>query len=181
MDVRISTDLEMPAIDAIHRSAFGQAHGDEIVDLVRKLLFDQTGQPILSLVAECDGAMVGHVLFTAVTLHPDDHGRKAQILAPLAVAAEFQGRGIGAALVRAGLNRLSAAAVDLVFVLGDPGYYGRFGFQPASALGYEASYPIPPKNAEAWQVIALRNIAFDGRVRRVRCAAALDDPRHWRE
>ncbi len=70
-------------------------------------------------------------------------GERALALAPLAVAPPRQGRGIGAALVRAGLAKVRAAGFDAVFVLGDPAYRGRFGFTPAAAAGYASPSAEP--------------------------------------
>ena len=71
--------------------------------------------------------------------------------------------------------------VDLVFVLGHPGYYPRHGFRTAGVLGFDAPYPIPAKDADAWMVQELRP-GFIGKIKGpVACAAALDHPEHWRE
>jgi putative acetyltransferase len=71
--------------------------------------------------------------------------------------------------------------VDLVFVLGHPAYYPRFGFSPAGARGLDAPYPIPQKNAEAWMVRELRPGVIGDCSGRVICADALADPEYWRE
>ena len=69
----------------------------------------------------------------------------------------------------------------LVFVLGHPGYYPRFGFEPAGRLGFKAPYPIPDEAAEAWMVQEL-SPGFIGRVSgTVRCCEVLDRPEHWQE
>lgn len=149
--------------------------------LVAGLLGDATARPALSLVAEIDDTIVGHVLFTRARLLPDQDHLAAQILAPLAVVAELHGGGIGGALVREGLRQLAASKVDLVFVLGHPEYYPRFGFRPAGAFGLDAPYPIPERHADAWMVQALRPGLLGGVRGTVRCADTLNDPRHWRE
>jgi putative acetyltransferase len=179
--IRPSVDSDSAGIDRVLLSAFGDPEGPEIVALVAGLLGDATARPALSLVAEIDETIVGHVLFTRARLLPDHDHLKVQILAPLAVAEELQGRGIGGALVREGLRQLAESGVDLVFVLGHPEYYPRFGFRPAGALGMDAPYPIPERHADAWMVQALRP-GLLGQVRgTVRCADTLNDPRHWRE
>jgi putative acetyltransferase len=181
VNIRPSVDPDSAGIDRVLLSAFGDPEGPEIVALVLGLLGDATARPVLSLVAEIDETIVGHVLFTRARLLPDHDHLKAQILAPLAVADGLQGRGIGAALVRAGLRQLAEAGVDLVFVLGHPEYYPRFGFRPAGALGMDAPYPIPERHADAWMVQALRPGVLGHARGTVRCAAVLNDPRHWRE
>ncbi len=76
---------------------------------------------------------------------------------------------------------MSESGVELVFVLGHPDYYPRHGFKPAGALGFEAPYPIPDKNANAWMVQELRTGAIDSVSGKVICADALNQPEHWRE
>lgn len=181
MNLRPSTDADAAAIDRVLLSAFGDREGPEIVVLVAGLLGDATARPALSLVAEIDDTIVGHVLFTRARLLPDQDHLAAQILAPLAVVAELHGGGIGGALVREGLRQLAASKVDLVFVLGHPEYYPRFGFRPAGAFGLDAPYPIPERHADAWMVQALRPGLLGGVRGTVRCADTLNDPRHWRE
>lgn len=181
LSIRSATDADRAGILALHDSAFGEEHGAEIVELVRGLLGDETARPLFSLVAELGGRVVGHVLFTAVRLASAPESVRAQILAPLAVSREHQGEGIGGALINEGLKRLAASGVELVFVLGHPDYYRKFGFRPARVLGYEAPYPIPIAHEDAWMVRELK-AGTVGRARgRVQCADTLDQPRHWQE
>jgi predicted N-acetyltransferase YhbS len=179
--IRIASDADRSAIIAIHADAFGHDEGPVVADLTAALLDDPTAQPLLSLVAECEGMAAGHVLFTTAHIEPAARGLSARILAPLAVVTKCQGRGVGGALIREGLNSLAACGVDLVFVLGHPGYYTQHSFAPAGVLGYQAPYPIEPRNADAWMVQALREgvIGSGGGV--VRCAASLDQPQYWCE
>ncbi len=181
MEVRSSTQADRDAIRGIHRDAFGDRQGDAIAALTDALLDAPAAQPLLSLLAEEPQRPLGHILFTAVELQPQAVGVTARILAPLGVAQAFQGGGVGGALIQLGLSRLAAAGVDLVFVLGHPSYYPRFGFQPAGALGLEAPRPILPQQADAWMVRALRPGLLGHVQGRVRCAAPLDQPQHWRE
>jgi predicted N-acetyltransferase YhbS len=174
--VRAATAADAGAIEAVHRNAFGD-QGDEIVGLVRALPGDPTAAPLLSLLAADAGEVVGHVLFSAARVEPDPAGRRASILAPLAVAPAAQGVGVGSALVRAGLAQLDAAGTDLVFVLGDPAYYRRFGFVPAGPLGLTAPHPLVPEYADAWMVRARGGDA--GLPGRVRCSDVLEAPRYW--
>lgn len=179
--IRPSIDSDLAAICDVHRRAFGQEEGQEIVDLVCGLLADETAQPILSLVAETEQGVVGHVLFTRVTVEGADVQVQAGILAPLAVLPENQNSGVGGALTREGLRQLSSSGVGLVFVLGHPEYYPRFGFEPASGLGLMPPYPVPAEHQEAWMVQELRT-GLLGRVQgRVSCARTLDSPEYWLE
>lgn len=183
MTIRRAADADFAGINGVLLSAFGDAEGPEIVALVAGLLGDRTAQPTLSLVAEAEAEakIVGHVLFTRAGLAPGHDDLSVRILAPLAVAPAAQGQGIGGALVREGLRQLADQGVDLVFVLGHPAYYPKYGFQPAGAFGLDAPYTIPERHADAWMVQALRP-GLLGHVRgTVRCSDVLNDPRHWRE
>lgn len=179
--IRPGTESDAPAIREVVLRAFDRSERDEVAGLVSDLLADPTAQPVESLVAETeDGRLVGHVLFTSVQLIGAGHPVRAAILAPLAVHPNYQGRGIGGRLVMSGLDRLREAGVELVFVLGHPGYYPRFGFRPAGMFGLQAPYPIPAENAEAWMVCHLKGdpAALKGRVK---CADALNRPELWQE
>jgi predicted N-acetyltransferase YhbS len=148
--IRSATDADRAGILGVHESAFGKEQGPGIVDLVSGLLGDRTAMPLFSLVAEIDGRVVGHALFTAVRLQSDRQSVSGQILAPLAASKGHQGEGVGGSLVDEGLKHLAASGVELVFVLGHPDYYRKFWFRPARVLGYEAPYPIPIEHEDAW-------------------------------
>ena len=181
MKIRRSTESDRIAIHGIHTSAFGQKQGQEIVGLVNDLLDDESAKPLLSLVAEADGKLVGHILFTAARLQPEDQEVSVRILAPLAVSGDFQGEGLGGMLITEGLRQLAESGAGLVFVLGHPNYYPKFGFQTAGVLGFEAPYPIPPEHADAWMVQELRAGVIGSIGGRVQCSEVLNQPQHWRE
>jgi predicted N-acetyltransferase YhbS len=162
-------------------SAFGDTEGPEIVQLIADLLVDGSAQPVLSLVATIDKSIIGYILFSKVRVWQSGQDVSAALLAPLAVHPGYQSQRIGGQLVTEGLRQLSESGVDLVFMLGHPGYYPRFGFSEAGIVGFEAPYPIPHKNAGAWMVQELHPGVIDGLSGRVVCADALDDPRFWRE
>ncbi|MEM7062081.1 MAG: N-acetyltransferase [Cyanobacteria bacterium P01_B01_bin.77] len=181
MKIRHSTDADRNAITDIHANAFGQEQGPEIIELIADLFTDATAEPVLSLIADLDGIAVGHVLFTMVTVESDRADVTARILAPLAVKQEFQKKGVGTALIKAGLTELTDTGVDLVFVLGDPAYYSRLAFRPAGVLGLTAPHPIPAEHADAWMVQSLRAGILGIVTGSVRCSDVLNDPRHWLE
>ncbi len=178
LQIRKTTADDLPEVMAVQARAFGQ---ETEAGLTRDILADPTAQPALSVLAEEDSQPLGHILFSKVRLTEPESDCRAAILAPLAVVPEAQRRSIGGKLIEAGLERLRAGGVGLVFVLGDPGYYTRFGFQPAGRLGLAAPYPIPKEQADAWMVQALR----DGVIGKVRgtvvCCAELNKPELWRE
>ncbi len=181
LEIRRSADSDLQAVSLVDLDAFGPVEGPEIVDLVRELLRDESAVPYLSLVAESRGRLTGHVLFTAARFDLPCESPVASILAPLGVLQAFQRQGVGSLLVNRGLRILADQGVDLVFVLGHPTYYPRFGFQPAGLVGFEAPYPIPEKNAAAWMVKALSPGAADRFAGTVECASALNRAEHWRE
>lgn len=143
------------------------------------MLDDPTAEPIHSFVAAQGVATVAHVLFTAVRVETSEV--PAQILAPLAVSSEPQKSGLGTKLVNEALSQLKSKGVALVFGLGYPDYYTRFGFAPAGAQGFDAPYPILPKNADAWMVKELKPSEIESSQGTVRCCTALDQPQYWQE
>jgi predicted N-acetyltransferase YhbS len=177
--IRHTSEADLESICDLHRAAFGETEGPEIVDLIRGLFDDATALPLLSLAAEEDGKIVGHVLFTCVGIEGCERDVKAQILAPLAVSPTHQKSGVGGSLIREGLEQLAAAGVDLVFVLGHPGYYPRFGFRPAGCLGLSAPYPIPAEHEDAWMVQELRAAILERVKGTVQCADVLSRPQYW--
>ena len=181
MIIRETKESDLAAVLHVEGQAFGEDQGAEIVTLVEDLLRDPSALPLLSLLALDEGQALGHILFTHAEVAGPKPCNAAAILAPLAVLPAAQSRGIGGKLIKEGLRRLSVSGVDLVFVLGHPGYYPRFGFQPAGALGFEAPYPIPEEVADAWMVQALRPGVIGSITGKVLCADALNHPEHWLE
>ena len=182
LKIRNSTEADLENILMVEQEAFGKKQGAEIVQLVDDLLNDSTAMPLLSLIAENDGQPVGHILFTKVQIEGSEIPVSSAILAPLAVVPDAQAKGIGGKLIDEGLRLLTESGVDLVFVLGHPGYYPRHGFRPkAGALGFEATYPIPEKDADAWMVQELRPDIIGSVQGKVICCNALNKPQYWVE
>jgi len=118
------------AIAALVARAFGRADEAALVEMLRR------DEPTIhEWVADEAGRLVGHVCFSGVATW-SGQPLSALCLAPLAVEPDAQGRGVGSALVRAALAELGKTGVDLVFVLGDPAYYARFGFAPARRFAH---------------------------------------------
>ena len=118
-------------------SAFETALEANLVDALRA-----QAQPLVSLVADDDGAIVGHIMFSPVSLsgHPALH---IMGLAPMAVFPDRQRAGIGSALVRAGLEQCARLGFGAVVVLGHPAYYPRFGFVTSTRFGIGCEYDVP--------------------------------------
>lgn len=134
------------ALEAVYREAFPD---EELTHILKVLLVKPA--PFLSLVAEKDGAAIGHVAFSPCTLAGSD--ASLSVLGPLAVHPHAHARGYGSALVRTGFECLKEAGVAAVFVLGDPGYYGRFGFHADHAV--KPPYDLPAEWDGAWQAVEL--------------------------
>lgn len=181
MKIRKSTESELGEILNIHTQAFGKDEGPIISQLVKDLLVDKTAMPTLSLVAVHSDKLIGHILFTKVEVTGAESPIIAQILAPLAILPEEQNKGTGEKLINEGLRLLKESGTELVFVLGHPTYYPRCGFIPAGKQGYEAPYPIPEENAEAWMVQGLIGDVLINNSGKVQCSVVLDEPHHWRE
>ena len=140
------------------------------------LLYEETNPGTISLVAEVDGAVVGHIAFSPVTIN-NNKSWVGYILAPLGVKPEYQKRLIGSKLIESGMGRLSKMGVNVVFVYGDPEYYGRFGFNPDVASRYSPPYEL--QYPFGWQAIALNEADFTDSAVKISCVAPLCDPDLW--
>jgi len=146
MIVRPEFATDRDAVRRVHTTAFPTQEEADLVDALRA-----GADPLVSLVAEEAGDVVGHVLFSPVTL-PEHPELRLMGLAPLAVVPARQRTGIGAALTRAGLERCREIGAGAVVVLGHPAYYPRFGFARADAIGIGCQFEAP---AEAWMLLEL--------------------------
>ena len=135
LEIRKATESNTIDIKNIHLQAFGKEEGPIIAGLVTDLFDDQTAIPLLSLVAIDNTKLIGHILYTKAQVIQTDETVSAQILAPLAVLPGSQNQNVGGQLINEGLKQLKKSGVQLVFVLGHPDYYPRYGFKPAGILG----------------------------------------------
>jgi putative acetyltransferase len=157
--VRAELPSDHERVFAINAAAFGRPDEARLVSALRS-----SASPRISLVAEVDAEVVGHVFFSPVTIESPSAAPPVAGLAPVAVDPEHQGRGAGSKLVRAGLRRCPARGWRAVFVVGDPAYYSRFGFVRAAPMGFTYDERFDP----VLQVIELTPGALDrcrGRVR----------------
>jgi putative acetyltransferase len=153
--VRAETPSDRAAVREVNERAFGRAAEADLVDALR-----EHARPHVSLVAESGGRVVGHIFFSPVSIESGAETSEAIALAPMAVLPEFQGRGVGSELVRRGLEECRRLGRQVVFVLGHPEYYPRFGFAPAAARGLRSEYPVPD---EVFMLLELRPDALRGR------------------
>jgi putative acetyltransferase len=147
MRVRDEQPGDEAAIFAVNEAAFGQAGEASLVDTLR-----QTDAAVVSLVAEIDGEIVGHILFSEVTLEPARPVADAVGLGPMAVRPGLQRGGIGSALIEEGLRRCAKLGYGAAVVLGHPSYYPRFGFLPAHRFGLRCEFPSPPETFMAMEL-----------------------------
>jgi len=133
--VRLARPEDRDSIGQVERSAFPTA--DE-ARLVHALV--AAGAATLSMVAELDGQLVGHALCSRMRVEADGLEIRAVGLAPVAVLPDCQGQGIGSALIGEALALSHAAGEEMVFVLGDPAYYRRFGFSMEAASPFASPY-----------------------------------------
>ena len=139
MIIRRERIEDIASIHDVNERAFGRAGEANLVDALR-----EQATPFISIVAEGDGRIVGHISFSPVTIEHADGSTVAAIgLAPMAVAPERQNEGIGSQLVRFGLDECRRTGFGAVVVLGHPEYYPRFGFRPASVVGLRSEYDVP--------------------------------------
>jgi putative acetyltransferase len=153
--IRHERPRDVPGVRRVLEAAFEQPDEADLVDALRESV---SFRGDLALVAETDrGQVVGHVLFTPVIVGDATSGALA--LAPVGVDPAWQGQGIGTRLVRAGLEAAEVAGDRLVVVVGEPAYYGRFGFVPARKLGLTTPYDRTA--GDAVQALGLRG--YEGR------------------
>ncbi len=150
MLIRSETPSDHAAVHDLVVAAFGR---DNEAVLVDRLRMRPDFIPDLSLVAEIDGTIVGHVLFGPMWIDSPDGPIDAIGLAPVAVLPEHQRRGVGSALIRHGLDRCRELGHRLVIVIGHAGYYPRFGFSSARAFGHAAPLPIDDKHFMALELV----------------------------
>lgn len=148
LTIRPETPADIAAIEAVTVAAFRDAthtsHTEQfIVNALRR-----AGQLAVSLVAEADGRIVGHVAVSPVTISDGATGWFG--LGPISVLPEHQGRGIGSRLMREALRTLQESGAAGCVLLGEPGYYGRFGFRA------EPDLVLPDVPPEYFQALAFR-------------------------
>ncbi|MCW8814365.1 MAG: N-acetyltransferase [Chlorobium sp.] len=140
IEIREERPSDLDAVRRINEMAFEQGHEAAIVDKLRK-----SCKEYCSFVAVNQDTVIGHILFTPVTL--DGSRVKGMGLAPMAVLPSYQNQGIGSLLVRQGLQHLQQSGSPFVIVLGHPEYYPRFGFEQASHYKLESQWNDVPDEA----------------------------------
>lgn len=163
--IRPQTAADDDAVRRLNSSVFPTPAEADLVERLRA-----EAEPVISLVADDDGAIVGHILFSPVTLTADS-SFLALGLAPMAVLPGRQRQGIGSSLLRIGLDECSKLGCRAVFVLGHADYYPRFGFVPASRFGIASQFEVPD---EVFMALELEPGALAGKAGEMRYHAAFD-------
>jgi putative acetyltransferase len=153
MIIREERQGDAECIREVNLGAFGTSAEADLVDALRR-----QATPLVSLVAEDDTNVIGHILFSPVALASDPE-LLLMGLAPMAVVPSRQRQGVGSTLAREGLERCRELNVAAVVVLGHPEYYPRFGFIPAVRLALRSEYDVPD---EAFMVHELRDGVLRG-------------------
>lgn len=144
--IRRTQNYDTEQIKELYFNAFPE---EDLLPLVQELYQDKIN--VLSFAFDEHNNIIGHIYFTEC--HIADYSLKLALLGPIAVTREKQKQGIGSLLINYGLHYLSNNNFEKVLVLGDPNYYGRFGFIQEQNI--QPAYPIPKEWQSAWQSIAL--------------------------
>ena len=151
MNIRFEQPDDIEKIRNVNLQAFDTETEANLVDALRNADVE-----FISLLAEENGEVIGHILFSPVSM---DGNCRIMGLAPMAVLPNWQGKGVGTRLVNAGLQACEKAGYEVVVVLGHADYYPRFGFEPAVNFGIKSEYDVPP---EVFMAKVLHDGALDG-------------------
>ena len=171
--LRTTTTYDMNDVREIHLAAFPGGENQIVSTLAVNLVGEETS---LSLVAEIDGNLVGHIIFSPVTIDSNSSWR-GMILSPVAVKPNYQKQQIGSQLINSGIERLTKTGTNILFVYGDPAYYGRFGFDAELAAAYLPAYEL--EYPSGWQAIMLNQTDLKKTPVNLTCVDALNDPALW--
>ena len=135
--IRSEEPADVEVIHSIHQSAFPTEAEARLVDRLR-----EERKLALSLIAEVKDCAVGHVAFSPVSVDPQSPAKRGLGLGPVAVLPEWQRKGVGEQLITRGIEDCRRDGYSFIVVLGEPGYYGRFGFRRASMFGLANEYGV---------------------------------------
>ena len=161
MIIRQAREEDYPAIYDLVKTAFATAKVSDGTeqDFVLELRRRDTYLPELELVAEEDGRLAGHIMLTGQPVPGSPEGFRGLLVAPLCVRLEDRSRGLGGRLLQAAGDLARERGYHALFLVGDPDYYGRYGFAPAVSRGFQNTTGVPDRFV---QVLELRPGALDG-------------------
>ena len=155
MVIRLEKPEDMESIRNTNKEAFRRENESKLVDKLRN-----RGVLVISLIAVQGGEVVGHIAFSPVVVESETSGFMAIALGPIAVLPAHQRKGIGSQLVRFGLEECQRLGHEIVFLVGHPDYYPRFGFLLAKPAGLDCEFEV---TEDAWMILELRKGALAGR------------------
>ena len=176
MHIRTAISSDHDDIRELHLCAFPEGEREIVSKLAIDLLAESTTPETISLVAETDNTVVGHVAFSPIKFDNNDN-LQGYILAPLAVKPDYQKKRIGSSLIESGIQTLLKMGVNILFVYGDPKYYGKFGFNTEDAVNFTPQYKL--QYPFGWQAIILNELSIESEPCSIVCVASLGDPKLW--
>lgn len=178
MDFRPHTKEDSRAIVQLFASVFtdseGEAEGALISRLAKDLLEKTDAHDLVNFVADHDGRIIASIFFSRLGF---ENGIEAFILAPVAVHSDYQGKGIGQALIDYGLKELKARGVSVALTYGDPGFYRKVGFRHISPETVRPPFDL--SRPEGWLGRSLVGDAIETLSGSCACVEALSDPAYW--
>ena len=163
LNLRKEEEKDYPVVFALIEKAFkGEKYSDHREQfLVERLRKSEGFVPELSLVAEIDNQVVGHILLTKIKIKNENEIFYSLALAPVSVLPKFQKRGIGARLIELAHKRAKNLGFTSVVLLGHENYYPKFGYKPAHTFNIEIPFDAPPENCMAIELVknGLKNVS----------------------
>jgi len=178
MDIRVLERTHRAEVTELFRSVFTESEGDEEGSLLAKLVAELAenidNDQIICLGAYENATLIAAIFFTRLECHEPV---QVHMLSPVAVSTEHQGKGIGQALIKHGLDMLKKESIDAVVTYGDPAFYSKVGFQTLPETKFKA--PQPLSMPQGWLGQSLTSAPILTIQQRPTCVAAFNDPAHW--
>ena len=176
MKIRLLEETDLEKVLDVIETAFPDEENKLIMELATELVKDASTYPIKSFVAEMDNQIIGYVSYSPILVKPDA-SISGYILAPLAVSPDYQKQGVGATLIRTGIDILKTEGFNALMVYGDPNYYGRFGFKESTARSFVPPYPL--EYPFGWTGMMLSEKAEPQSPINFDCVESLAKPQLW--
>jgi putative acetyltransferase len=176
--IRFATGNDSDAVRCVHLSAFSQAERDLVSQLAVDLLAEKTDPPVISLIAEVEAKVIGHLALSPVRMRGTGEFL-GYILAPLAVMPDHQKNGIGSELIKVGLERVAETGSEVLLVYGDPDFYGRFGFNAELAEPFIPPHPLQYPFGWLALGIGIGQYKAPGTAVKIACVSPLSFPCFW--